>query len=91
VYSVAKLIRGSYICYIARVSLWDLAGAVPILERLGFVIVSEHGGEVDSRVHAEQWVLDADHPRLWKSVGLLFIAADRTTLAYMREHYHSGR
>mgnify|MGYP002875598860 CR=1 FL=1 len=91
VYSVAKLIRGSYLCYIARIKLWDLAGSLPILDRLGFRVVFEDGRDLPLEVTPRDWVLDADSPRLWKSTGLLFIAHDPATLEHMRTHYHSGR
>lgn len=91
VYSVAKLIRGSYICYVARIKLWDLAGALPILHRLGHRAIFEDGRQLSLAVNAENWVLDAADPRLWKSTGLVFVAADDETVRYMQEHYTSGR
>lgn len=90
VYSVAKLIHGSYLCYIARIKLWDLAGSIPILRRLGFRIQFADGRELNDTVTAEDWILDATDPRVWKSTGLLFVAHDDETLRYMREHY-TGR
>jgi myo-inositol-1(or 4)-monophosphatase len=87
VYSVAKLIRGSYLCYIARIKLWDLAGSIPILDRLGFRMVFDDGHELSPEVSSRDWVLDAASPRLWKSAGLVFLAPDDETVTYMREHY----
>lgn len=87
VYSVAKLIRGSYLCYIARIKLWDLAGSIPILERLGYRMVFDDGHQLSSAVSSQDWVLDAASPRLWKSAGLVFLAPDDETVRYMREHY----
>ncbi|MEX2445235.1 MAG: inositol monophosphatase family protein [Alkalispirochaeta sp.] len=91
VYSVAKLIRGSYICYVARIKLWDLAGALPILHRLGHRAIFEDGRTLSLEVSGENWVLDAADPRLWKSTGLIFVAADDETIRYMQQHYVSGR
>jgi myo-inositol-1(or 4)-monophosphatase len=91
VYSVAKLIRGSYICYVARVKLWDLAGALPILHRLGHHVIFEDGHPLTLEVAPENWVLEASSPRLWKSTGLIFVAADDETIQYMQQHYVSGR
>jgi myo-inositol-1(or 4)-monophosphatase len=91
VYSVAKLIRGSYICYVARVKLWDLAGALPILHRLGHHAIFEDGHPLTLEVAPENWVLEASSPRLWKSTGLIFVAADDETIQYMQQHYVSER
>ncbi len=91
VYSIAKLIRGSYLCYVARIKLWDLAGALPILHRLGHRAVFEDGRPITLEVNRDNWVLDASNPRLWKSTGLIFVAADDETVEYMQQHYDSGR
>ncbi len=91
VYSIAKLLRGSYICYVARIKLWDLAGALPILHRLGHRAVFEDGRPLTLEVNRQNWVLDAANHRLWKSTGLVFVAADDETVAYMQQHYTSGR
>ncbi|MCG8478329.1 MAG: inositol monophosphatase family protein [Spirochaetales bacterium] len=86
VYSVAKLIQGSYICYVARVRLWDLAGSLPILRRLGFHLQFADGTELTEQVTADGWVLDASSDRVWKSAGLLYIAADTATIEYVKTH-----
>lgn len=89
VYSIAKLLRGAYLCYIARIKLWDLAGSLPILDRLGFSVVRRDGITMDLRVNPDNWVLDADSRRLWKAHDLLFIARDRRTIEVMQDQYQS--
>ncbi len=91
VYSVAKLIQGSYICYVARVRLWDLAGSLPILHRLGFHLQFADGTELTDRVTTDGWVLDASSSRMWKSTGLLYIAADTATIEYVKTHHNGKR
>lgn len=91
VYSIAKLLRGAYLCYIARIKLWDVAGAVPILDRLGFRIVRQDGGHLTTSVDRQNWVLDADSARLWKALDLLFIARDPQTIEVMQRQYRSRR
>lgn len=88
VYSVAKVVRGSFIGYVARINLWDVAAAVPILTRLGFPVAPLAGGTLSTAVTADHWVLDADNPRLWKGRDLLVIASDHSTVEEMRHHYH---
>jgi myo-inositol-1(or 4)-monophosphatase len=91
VYSIAKLLTGSYICYVARVKLWDLAGAIPILHRIGYPMVFRNGNVLTTRVADGGWVLDAGSPRLWKCDDLIFIASGQDTVTYMQESYTSGR
>ncbi|TVR65713.1 MAG: hypothetical protein EA427_17530 [Spirochaetaceae bacterium] len=88
VYSLANLVLGSYIAYIARIKLWDVAGAVPILKRLGFHIQYEDGRELGETVSERDWFLDPEEPRLWKSTGPWYIAGSQDTVDYLREHYH---
>lgn len=90
VYSVAKVITGGYLCYVARVKLWDIAGGIPILRRLGFRIEDEAGVEIPDVVSESHWVLDADSPRLWKCRGLLYIGHAKETLDHVRAHFHTG-
>lgn len=91
VYSVAKLILGSYIAYIAGVRLWDIAGSIPILRRLGFAMEIEEGRDLDETITDRDWILDAGSPRLYKCAAPLFIAGSRETIDYMRSHFYDGR
>ena len=62
------LLQGRFLAYLGSVKLWDAAGALPILVRLGFEASLELDGEivpvttaVDSRIYE----LDADNDRRW--------------------------
>lgn len=91
VYSVAKLIVGSYISYIAGVKLWDIAGSIPILRRLGFRMQLGEGRELGDSISREDWILDAANPRVYKCAAPLFIAGSQETIDYMRAHFYDGR
>lgn len=86
VYSVAKVITGAYLCYVARVKLWDLAGSIPILDRLGFQIVLADGRPLGTTVSGDLWHLNNAEGRLWKAADLMFIASADETVSYLREH-----
>jgi myo-inositol-1(or 4)-monophosphatase len=73
------------------VKLWDLAGAIPILHRIGYPMVFRNGNVLTTRVTDGGWVLDAGSPRLWKCDDLIFIASGQDTVTYMQESYTSGR
>lgn len=90
VYSVAQLVLGSYLCYVARIKLWDLAGSIPILRRLGYQIRFADRRSMDERVTERDWILDASSPRCWKSTGVLFLAQDDRTIDYILEHYRGA-
>ncbi len=90
VYSVAKLILGSYLAYIAGIKVWDIAGSVPILRRLGFILRFADGRDLGDTISERDWILDAASPRLYKCVAPLFIAQSEETFAYMAEHFYDG-
>lgn len=88
VYSVAQLVLGGYLAYVARIKLWDMAGSVPILRRLGFLIQFPNGRELGDVVTDQDWVLDPIDPRIWRSSEVWFIARNQDTIDYIRTHYH---
>ncbi len=90
VYSIAKTITGSYLGYIARIRLWDLAGAIPILRRLGFQIVFRDGHSLGDAVTAQDWILTAGSADLWKCRELLYIAGNDETTRPLIENYREG-
>lgn len=87
VYSVVELALGGYLGYVARIKLWDLGGAIPILRRLGYHVVLADGTEMDESVTEKSWHLDPESPRRWKSKDILFIAKEPETIRHMREAY----
>ncbi len=91
VYSVVQMILGGYLSYVARIKLWDLAGAVPLLWSLGFRMEFTDGRLLDRAVTTENWILDPSNPRCWKSTDLLFLARSAETIAYVRDNYEVTR
>jgi myo-inositol-1(or 4)-monophosphatase len=87
VYSLAQLVRGNYIGCITSLKLWDLAGAVPILRRMGCRIQFADRRELSDTVTSTDWVTDASHRQLWKARGALYVAHTEETLDYLHNHY----
>ncbi len=90
VYSLAQLVRGNYIGCITSLKLWDLAGAVPILRRMGCQIQFADRRELSDTVTSTDWITDASHGQLWKAQGALYVAHTEETLAYLHSHYTDG-
>ena len=62
------LLQGRFLAYLGSVKLWDAAGALPILLRLGFEASLEIDGEivpVTTAVDNGTYELSADSPRRW--------------------------
>lgn len=87
VYSVARTLTGNYLGYVARIRLWDIAGSIPLLARLGYQVVLSDGTLLRDHVPAGDWNLTAHHPALWKCRGLLHIGRDGHTIEHLRRHY----
>ncbi len=90
VYSIAKTITGSYQGYIARIRLWDLAGAIPILRRLNFHIEFADHEALAPNISRTDWNLNAGDPNLWKCRGLLYISRSRETVMAMQRDYREA-
>lgn len=88
VYTLAHLVLGSYLAYVARIRLWDVAGAIPILRRLRFLVQFPDGRSLHDTITERDWVLKPGDPRSWKSNGPLYIAGSQDTVDYLRAHYH---
>ena len=62
------LLQGRFLAYLGSVKLWDAAGALPILLRLGFEASLEIDGEivpVTTAVDGGTYELSVDNPRRW--------------------------
>ena len=87
VFSLAKLVQGSYIGCITGLKLWDIAGAAPILQRTGYRIEFPDRRLLSDRVTDTDWVTDAARTDLWKCRGNLFVAGSEEAMAYIHAHY----
>ncbi|SIQ57060.1 fructose-1,6-bisphosphatase [Alkalispirochaeta americana] len=89
VYSLTNLFLGNYLAYIAKIRLWDVAGAIPMLRNLGFLVQFSDGRELSSSVTDQDWVLDPRDRNLWKSRGRLYTARSPETLEKIRQIYQT--
>ncbi len=63
------LLLGRYELYLADLKLWDAAGAIPMLARLGYEMGFRDGRRLTPRL-SEDWLrLGADDPQRWKLRG----------------------
>lgn len=88
VYSLAQVVLGGYIAYVARIRLWDIAASIPILQRLGFLIQFPDGRNLGETITATDWNLDPAELGIWRSAAVLFIARNQDTIDYVRRNYH---
>lgn len=56
VYTISKLILGSYSGYIGRLKLWDIAAVYPMCQKLGIEIVLSNGHTLEEEIHSPQFV-----------------------------------
>lgn len=74
VYSIMQLILGRYSAYIASLKLWDIAAALPMLERLGYAALFSDGTPLDCTVAEPQYLLDPAAADAFALRDHLFIA-----------------
>lgn len=73
---LAGLAQGRFLSYIGRVKLWDAAGGLPLLRRLGFSMSIEVDGAtrvVSDVVYNSIFCLEPGHPSRWFFRGSLSI------------------
>jgi myo-inositol-1(or 4)-monophosphatase len=58
VFSLVHLMLGHYLAYVADLKLWDIAGSLALLEKLGLAARREDGGAMDNRITEENYALD---------------------------------
>ena len=84
VHSLSCLLTGNAIAYIGHVKLWDIAGMLPMLCRLGFQQQLLNGAFMTENVTADQvFVLDVVSEYCWVLKDT-FISARPTVLSYVR-------
>ncbi len=88
VYSVIAMLRGAFVGYVASVKLWDIAAAIPMLHKLGFVMKFGDGTRYDGSVDERSFLLSPNAERRWYMRGHLYIAVDEATCDDLIEHTH---
>ncbi len=82
VFSLVHIILGGYISYVADLKVWDLAGGVPIFEKLGFTIRFDDGRPFGAAIDDSAYRLGKDDPGRWKTKGKLIFARDEEGFSY---------
>ena len=81
---MAHLILGHYLAYKADLSLWDVAGSLALLTKLGFCCRFAGGGVFGTRITEEYYELSpAAGLRRWKARGSPVFAANEAAFRYV--------
>jgi myo-inositol-1(or 4)-monophosphatase len=85
IWTMAYLMKGSYLAYMARFKLWDFAAALLLLSQLGLVFDFATGGdpglEIEKIIHT-----DPDHPERWKTRTEMIFTQNQKALGYIKQH-----
>lgn len=60
------LLLGRYVGYFSYLKLWDLAGALPMLHKLGLEGYFYDGMQLSPRIDEDGYILSPEDPRQWK-------------------------
>jgi fructose-1,6-bisphosphatase/inositol monophosphatase family enzyme len=84
--SFQHLIFGRILGYVIGAKLWDIAGALPILERLGFVIIAGTGEKVTTNICDGSFDLDFTSGKCWSLKGYAVAAPDLSSAEYIKNN-----
>ena len=88
VFSLAHLCLSHYLAYMADLSLWDLAGSLAILSKLGFCCRFADGGVFDTHITEKNYELSpAAGLTRWKARGNPVFAANEEAFRYVTERF----
>jgi myo-inositol-1(or 4)-monophosphatase len=84
VFSLTHLMLGHYLAYRAELKLWDLAGSLALLSKLGFACRFEDGGFFSTRITEDNYALSpgAGFAR-WRARGNPIFAASGEAFDYV--------
>ncbi len=86
VYSVMQLLLGRYSAYVASLKLWDIAAALPMLERLGYTVLFSDRTALGCYVTEADYVLDPKAHNAFALRDHVFIApTERAARALINE------
>ncbi len=90
VFSLAHLALGNYLAYRASLKLWDLAGAVGLLARAGFLMRFDDGRPFGTSIDETLYRLDpGEGPMRWKARGRVIFAPSEEAAAYVLSLFNS--
>ena len=84
--SFQNLFTGRLLAYVAGAKLWDVAGAIPIIERGGYQAINNRGQHITADIGNGCFNLDLDDPHCWYLNGHAVIAPDKSTIDYIYKH-----
>jgi hypothetical protein len=72
VYAILNVLRGRYTAYVGKLKLWDVAGALPMCERLGIEVRLDSGAKVGNEISASTFNIGPDARVPFSSKGEMF-------------------
>jgi myo-inositol-1(or 4)-monophosphatase len=90
VFSLTHLMLGHYLAYKADLKLWDLAGGLALLTKLGFACRFEDGGVFSTRITEDNYALSpAAGLERWRARGTPVFAASGEAFDYVRSCFQA--
>jgi myo-inositol-1(or 4)-monophosphatase len=90
VFSLVHVMLGHYLAYKADLKLWDLAGGIALLSKLGFAARFEDGGVFGTRITNENYELDPSAGlSRWRAKGRPVFAGSDEAVSYVRSHFQA--
>lgn len=78
VFALVGIVQGRFLAYIGKLRLWDVAGCLPMLDRLGFSVTHYESRTADPlglEVNATHYEMDPSHPFCWGVRGGLLVCS----------------
>jgi myo-inositol-1(or 4)-monophosphatase len=85
IWTMAYVMKGSYLAYMARFKLWDFAAALLLLSQLGLAFDFATGGDPGLDI-GKLIYTEAEHPERWKTRTEMIFAQNTKALEYVQEH-----
>ncbi|MDR1316755.1 MAG: hypothetical protein LBK13_07770 [Spirochaetales bacterium] len=91
VFSLAHLMLGHYMAYMADLKLWDVAGSLAILKKLGYASRREDGSVLDLRITEENYALDPSAGLgRWRTKGRPVFAVNDEAVRYVQSCFEKS-
>jgi myo-inositol-1(or 4)-monophosphatase len=86
VYTICKLISGSYCGYIGKLKIWDLAAVFPMCQKLNIEIALLNGGKLDSRINFDQFIFEDQSEIRFSAINRLIFAPEPFIQKLIKDH-----
>lgn len=84
--SFQHLISGKLLGYIVGAKLWDIAGALPIMEKLGFCIIGNNGKDITTNIKDGSFNLELNSDQCWNLNGYAIAASELSVIEYINNN-----